>query len=235
MMRSVLAVTCGWLVVLGTVTVSLAGALSAQCVDGLIVIDASFFNDGNSDDWLGLVVTRDWVGACDDPVIITPEPWPLPALWELGHYAMTDVPPEADTYFGYRLWGIDDEGELIPVMPSGDTLQYDFAACGAAVAVRGFLIGDPPWEIYVGPCPGTCWDEICDAYEPVDVSGVAPDVYEPYLDSGIPVDLYGRAVADGMPVSPCLMLEDVQPTVDGECGPIPTTPSSWSTVKARYR
>lgn len=209
------------------------GSLGAECAGGVVHVSAGFFNGGYGDEYVGLVVTRDWVGACDGLVLITAEPYPLPELYEYTEFSFTHTPPELDKYFGYRLWLADSGGHLFSPGPAGDLLPYDFAACGPAVAVRGRLTCDGDWY-GIEPCPDTCWGEIC-SFQPLTMDEIEPEVYEPYVNTGIPVDLYGEAFVDGMPGSPCLIVTDLQPTPDGECGPVPTEARSWSAIKEHYR
>jgi hypothetical protein len=231
--HKILAATTSLLILATSVAAADAqGTLNTACSEGVVEIQANYINDGSQPDWVGLVVTRDRVGLCDEPVVILPEMWPLPELFVPTDYGFSEIPPAMDQYFRYILQAVDSAGELHLVEPQGDLLCHDFAACGPAVAARGFLWDTGDWS-GIEPCPATCWFEVC--VGPLDIDGLDPEVWETYVNTGIPVNLYGEAFVSGMPVSPCLIVSDVQPTEGGECGPAPTAPTSWSSLKHRYR
>ena len=171
---------------------------------------------------------------CDEEVVISEEPWPLPPPDVYVEYQMSEVPPAPNTYFGYTVKAIDAEG-ILHSITSPNFHTHDFAACGDAVATRGYLTGYGPYDLWIEACPETCWGEICDFYQNIDVSEIDPEDYEMYINTGIPVDLYGEAFVDYMPGAPCLRLSDIEPTAGGECGPLPPRPISWSGLKSIYR
>jgi hypothetical protein len=217
-------------------------ALGADCAGGTTVhVQLHVFTDYGEEDLLGVVVQRSWVGACGLELMVTAEPFPFPPLLTGTIYSFDDHVPQAGRYFMYRAYVMTASGELRPATGLGDPLPYDYAACGEAVATRGYLLGiaaaSPSVYVEFAPCQDDCWFMEFGWYPAyLDVSGLDPAMYEPYLGQPIAVDIYGDIYVDGMPgASGIYDITRIEPSPDGVCGPVPARRTSWGALKHSYR
>jgi hypothetical protein len=238
--------TLATLLILALPLVAASGAeagvsLGASCPDGTMHVAFGVFNDGSYEDAVGIVVVRSWVGACGLETIVSPAPFPIPAFWTEAGTSFDDAVPATGKYFQYRAYALLEGGGLRPAPGQGDPLPYAYAACGEAVAARGYLLedsGSPPGGyVRFEPCLDDCWFLEFGWY-PVylDLSALDPAIYAPYVGQPVAVDVYGRIYVDGMPGASGLYdITRVEPSPDGACGPIPARTTSWGSLKNRYR
>ena len=216
-------------------------SLGASCSGGVVHVAFGVFNDGSYEDAVGIVVVRSWVGACGLETIVSPAPFPIPAPWTEAGTSFDDAVPETGKYFRYMAFVLLQDGGLRPAPGQGDPLPYAYAACGEAVAARGYLLADtgsaPAGCVPFEPCLDDCWFLEFGWY-PVylDLSALDPATYAPYVGQPVAVDVYGRIYVDGMPGASGLYdITRVEPSPDGACGPIPAHTTSCLVVGSLTR
>jgi hypothetical protein len=206
-------------------------------------------------DYEGVVLTRQPVGLCEEAVVVTPEPIPLPVdngleypywMWEEEIVETQVTLPEPGVNYEIKAWLADSAGDLHefpvldqaqispPIYPSGH------ASIGDAPIMRGELVlgsdyhGVGLWTIYIIPCADGCWGD-------PELFHIASDIPEDHIlfqncFQGV-VDLIGVPFkSDGMLYTYELYtLTDIVPAPAGLCGPVPEEESSLDGVKAMYR
>jgi hypothetical protein len=218
----------------------------ATCEGDSATITVSIVNDYDNE-YVGVVVSRRTVGLCDEPVLISPEPVPMP-VHTIGDRSLAvqttfTVPiPHRNVHYEFIARAVDLSGAL--VIPQGGTFYYppghlsDIAASGEAPAMRGVMIitgSMTPgyYNIATIPCQDGCWGDL--AYTEL-VWGVSEE--HPLYVNAVPgvVDFIGVFNQfDGMPGSDMTTYTDVRPAPEGACGPVPTAVTSWGELKAMYR
>jgi hypothetical protein len=185
------------------------------------------------ENWIGLVIQRGMVGACGSTVLLNTEPFPFPESqvpYAEANYSFEEPVPWPNRYFLYTAKAIDSEGNLYSVPGQGDPLPYAHVSCGEAVVARGFIVIHDwiYYEAQLEPCPGTCWN-----WHLISLGYLDPSEIFPLL--GVLVNIYGEFYDDGMPTFGDIIIDRIEPTPDGECGPSPNAIRSWGALKQLYR
>jgi hypothetical protein len=218
---------------------ALAGAgVSAHCDGGDIAVSVVLFNDEFPPEWTGFVVQRSQVGVCGNETIITEEPLPVPTeMWIEVFHNLSDSYVDEGVYQVYQIFATNAAGDLLPVWGMGMPGTHDFAACGEALATRGFLTVESYeyFELTITECPDNCWLG-CGGQGYMNVTEEQFNELLPYVFDQIPVDLYGVLQHQGMPVMYCpYEVTRIEPSPNGVCGPVPAVKRTWDGVKAYYR
>ena len=220
--------------------------LQAECDAGTATITVSMLNTYGQE-YVGVVVMREPIGVCEDPVMVTTEPIPLPPetspTWEnVVSTTITASIPVDNVNYKFTAYLTDSQGGLAPV--TGAVLYprfypFDVTSCGAAVIMRGslhsqFTTTPGYYSIWVTACSDGCWGD----QDPIMIDeSVTPDnpLFQ-YSNTGV-VDIIGKPFEpDGMMYPYFLYVVDgVQAAPAGACGPVPNESRSWGHLKAMYR
>lgn len=212
--------------------------ISAGCSGSAMDLNVVVFNDEFPAEWTGLVVQRSLLGLCDSETIITAEPLPIPEEhFTEVFYPLSDAEVEAGLFYVYTVFAINEAGDLLPVWGMGSPPLTALAACGQAVATRGQVVVQSYeyLEMRINECTDSCWLG-CGGMGILSLTEEQFNALLPYAASQVPVDIYGTFAYSGMPTYYCL--EEItgwQPSPAGQCGPVPVQPSTWGSLKARYR
>ncbi len=176
-------------------------------------------------EWTGWVVERTAIGACE-PVATVYGPEAFPSGAQV--YSFGDGSAGAGMAYMYRMRAVDAGGNRYYFGTAGTFspgyYQTAFTTCGDAVAVRGSLTsGGMPYGIQV--CEGQCW-------LPLSFVSELPAELEPLVDTTAVIELHGT-LADEFEGS--YLASVTSWTILGDCGVVPTTPGTWSGLKATYR
>jgi hypothetical protein len=197
---------------------------SATCSGSSIVVSWGYFESPPLDfpAWVGYDVYRQGIDPCTAPVRLNPEMLPRPAGDHSGQWV--DSSPSSATAYLYLVVPVDLNRQ--PVSPPGcDCAPQAAVTCpnNSAAVARGRLEDDGV-SMFILPCPGTC--------TPANFIYDHLDTLRAYAQAGIPLRLYGSVSCAGF--EGCTLVLDHFEVADCN-GPVPTLPTSWGGLKARYR
>ena len=232
-----------------------SGAVNVEVgVDGTTAVVSLALVNNYDDQYTGVILKRQSVGLCEEPVLVTQAPiqLPDPAVspppyledW-VEHTILVDL-PNPNVNFRFEAFLVDRDGAEHPVVQGYQfyppIASFDYAANGDAPIMRGELKCLPSgsfenvgvFDIFVVPCDDGCWGDpewllIGTAVSTRDL------LYEGCQIPGI-VDLIGAPFEpDGMMHEYALYtLTAIIPAPAGECGPLAGRPVSWSALKSLY-
>ncbi len=230
--------------VLGAVNVEV------ECNGPVATVQISILNNYGSD-FSGLILTRQAIGLCEDPVVVTSSPIPLPSESTSPPPATEDwvfheIPiavPYPNVNFKFTALLVDESGIHYPV-PQDYTfyppsVPSDVSSNGDAPIMRGSLMGLPcglegSFNIFVTPCEEGCWGE-------PEMSFIAEcvnqdDILFLHCYQGI-VDILGLPFEPNGMVTPFYIysITDIVAAPDGACSPVPVEEISFGALKAQYR
>lgn len=202
------------------------------------------------EDWTdyeyGFLILRDYIGICIGPGLVTPEPIVIvpEALYVPQHYTF-DLPASSyDIYARYTVKAVTADGGMVDVsaiQPTTNSPVFHMGPTGAVIARGRIEIhtdDDQMTHTYLVPCATNCW---LNTYRNTDPDncylGTYPLGESPYVEfDGQIVDVVGTPNYNSMPPAPPdFVIDSVTLAIDDDCGPVPSTHTSWSALKAQYR
>ena len=212
--------------------------LDATCSAGQATVELGIANN-YGDQFAGLIVTRYQWGTCEDPIVVTDLPIPLPPLGD-GQQVNIVVPaPLANVFYLFEAKLVDAEGNQYAIAEEYNMglhqIPHDLAADGSAVVMRGPMLLDD-FGVSIAPCADGCWGDLTERYYFGSQAPVGSILWAlAYV--GEVADITGEIlVPDGM-LGPQydIYVESWDFSPPGSCGVVATENSTWGGLKAKYR
>ncbi len=248
MLRLLMTIVLGGLILLPAGDVmALQGAAGGHCDgDQHVLTIAGFYLPQIDGAFTGLVLVREAIGVCREPVTLPDPPLPFDPQptsegFEYTATAVLPAPAEAAVY-RYTPYGVRPDGslEILHAHCSADDRSYALIACSDVPLARGTVVVDPDYAnsgtaaVVFDNCADDCWTERIGAYLDLDTFTAltghsAWDLY------GVTVDVYGTRTWCTMLGGDYHTVTRIELTTGGGCGSVPGAPTSWGRLKAQYR
>lgn len=207
-----------------TPAVAFEATLTTECrPDGVrvtvAIVDPTPPNWGSA---VGYTVLREVMGVCEDWTVLTSGP----VAFDEG-IDLLDQPAYPDLANWYSVMVMDADGNV-----DGYTFGYgsiDVANCRGAPVIRGRVVSGGVYWAGILPCEGMCW--VPERFLMWGILGVfTGGPVAPYMGTDTVLDVYGQIGYwwEG----PFVVVDHVVVTT---CDAVPVTPTSWSTLKQRFR
>lgn len=183
-----------------------------------------------------IIVMRRTVGSCSPEVNVTAASIPAPAPGVDFDSTWSEVVPNPNRFYYYRLAWKTASGETMPFESCGDPIPVRYVGRHGTLAIRGFLLHETWGQSRIVGCEDGCWNRDDVGAGTVTAESMGMTDMELFAASigGETFNFYGSLYIYGMPSGGRFSLSSYEIAPDG-CGPVATERTSWSQLKGSYR